>query len=103
MWRPTIKCPVCGTVMPWKRFRARAPWVCPGCSGKFQIQRSRANVLNMCAVGLALGVSYTFGVRDLTLLVATVALWFPALLVCIFVADRLIPQRLEVYRSERAG
>ncbi len=88
----------CGTIMPWTRFHTGRPWVCPGCLREFQISRSRLNVLKICAIGFALGVSYAFGARDLWLLAATAALWFPALLVCILVAEHTIPQRLEPYR-----
>ena len=67
---------------------------------EFQISRSGPNVIAMCAIGLALGVSYAFGVRDLWLLAATVALWFPALAVCVFVADRITPPRLRPYQPK---
>ena len=83
MWRPNVKCPACGTVMPWRGFHAGKPWICPGRFHQFQIKRSRFNGLGLWAAGLALGASYLTGVRGWLLLVATVVLWFPFFLACI--------------------
>lgn len=90
--------PACGSVMPWTTFRARRPWVCPGCYRTYQISRSQAKALAACATVLACGVSYAVGARGLAFLIATAALWFPALLICIPIAARISPPRLEPFR-----
>jgi p-aminobenzoyl-glutamate transporter AbgT len=52
------------------------------------------------AMGLTLIFFYVLGLRGLRLFLATVVMWFPVLLICIFVLDRLVPPRLVPYRSE---
>ena len=87
--------------MLWRTFHAGQPWVCPGCLREFQIRRSAPNVITFCAIGLALGVSYAFGVRGMWLLATTVALWVPALAICVFVADRISPPKLRPYQPKK--
>jgi hypothetical protein len=98
MWRPTVRCPVCNTVMPWTTFRARKPWVCPGCLRQFQPSKTQATARSFCAIGLALAASYGLGMRGIWLLLTSAALWFPVFLICILVADRIAPLRLEPYK-----
>jgi hypothetical protein len=98
MWRPTVTCPVCNAVMPWTTFHTGKPWVCPRCYGKFQISRSRANVLNLSATALAGTISYAIGARGWLMAASVVILWAPMLLACVLLLDRTRPPRLKAYQ-----
>lgn len=100
MWRPTVKCPVCGSAMPWAKFHAGKPWTCPGCLGQFHLFRSQGNARSLCAIVLAVVASYGLGMRGVWFLVTLAVLWFPFVHVCIFVADRIVPTRLEPYQQD---
>lgn len=101
-WRPIVKCPVCGTVMPWAEFEAGKPWICPDCSRRFQPSRVQSSIKFFSTVVLAFSVSYVLGWRGMRLLVISAALWFPPLLICVFASDFMVPIRLEPYRQRKS-
>lgn len=61
------------------------------------MSRTYGNVLAWGAMGLALIFFFVLGLRGLRLLIATIVTWFPFLLICTFLLNRIMPPRLEPY------
>jgi len=73
------------------------------CSRQFQVSRTYANAVSWSSLGFTLLFFYLLGLRGVQLLIATVVMWLPMLLICIFIFDKLIPPRLELYYGDGSG
>jgi hypothetical protein len=98
--RPTFKCPSCGAIMRNDTYKARKPWTCAACFRQFQFSRLYGNLVAWGSMGLTLTILALLGLRGLRLFVATVVMWFPLLLLCVIVFDRLLPPRLVPFQPE---
>ena len=81
-------------------FKAGAPWTCRSCSHQFRLSRTYGNLLAWGAMALTAIFFYLLGLRGLRLVIAIIVMWFPCLLVCTFLVDRIMPPKLEPYLKE---
>lgn len=102
MWRPTVKCPACGAVLPNRGYRINGLWRCEKCQGEFQIAQWLLLLTLVCAVGLSAGICALAGLRGFRLAGATALLWFPVDFGLVYLRNRIISIPLETY-SEKQG
>jgi hypothetical protein len=100
VWRPTVKCPACGTVLPNEAYHAGQPWVCPGCGRQYRIARPVLFSTLLLAIGFSIVGCYLAGLRGLRLLISTLIVLIPVDLMCIYVRNRLMPLTLEPFPSD---
>ena len=100
MWRPTVRCPACGAVLPNRAYRIGGLWRCENCQGEFQIAQWILLVTLACAVGLSAGICALVGLRGFWLAGATVLLWFPVDFALVYLRNRIISIPLEAYSGK---
>jgi hypothetical protein len=68
------------------------PPVQRGCSRQADIY-----IGELAAITIAICICYLFGLRWLWLLFASLIMWFPVYLACMFVFTRIVPPQFELY------
>ena len=91
MWRPTAKCPACGTVLPGRQFHAGKPWKCMQCSRSFRIAIWYSNAIFWGSLALTITVCLIVGLRHLELLLAVIVLFVPVDLALTYALNKALP------------
>jgi hypothetical protein len=94
------KCPCCQSPLMYQNVRYDKSFACPSCDELLIVPRAHVQAhfwgtFIVCGLGL-----YLFGLRGYTLLLATGAVWLPALLLDMFLVWRLFPAPIRAYRGE---
>ncbi len=97
---PLLKCPFCNATLDNNKLRAGKPLVCPSCSAWLQPSTRHIYIGELAAIAIAICICYWFGLRGFWLLVASVIMWFPVYLACMFVFTRIVPPQFEPYGSQ---
>lgn len=97
-----VKCPVCGTAVPWRRATVGVPFLCPTCGRSIQVRGSYFRVISLLSLPIAGLVAYAFGARRDALIWSTLLGSFPVQFIMGFLTMRLFPAEAQVtgdYRS----
>ena len=101
-WRPKLKCPVCGQIIPNTQFRPAGPITCPSCSRQLSVASWHLKLTTRVPIVLTLALCYFVGFRGFRYVIASVLLYFPVFLAWTFLLVRLIPPRFEPYEPKPA-
>jgi DNA-directed RNA polymerase subunit RPC12/RpoP len=71
---PGFKCSTCGATMPR---RPKRPWVCPACSGRFQISQTYRQIVAWSLIGILVCFFALLGLRGWRLFIVAIVIWFP--------------------------
>lgn len=115
-WWPTLKCPLCGGVLPNREVKLNPLFgrvlpntngqviklnypvvTCPTCSQPLQFARWEQALDGLIALGLAVVLSLLLGIRGLWLVGAAVVLWFPMVVIWEAILGRIMPPHFEAY------
>ena len=97
-----LKCPACGSAVPWRRATADVAFLCPTCGRRIQVKRSYFRVLGLLSFPIAGFAAYALGARREALVWGTLLGAFPVQFVMAFFTMRLFPAEAEItgdYRS----
>ena len=97
-----LKCPACGSAVPWHRATSDTAFLCPACGRALQVRGSYFRVLNFLAFPIAGFGAYALGARDDVLFWITLLGAFPVAVILWFITMRLFPPDVDLtgdYRS----
>jgi predicted RNA-binding Zn-ribbon protein involved in translation (DUF1610 family) len=97
-----LKCPACGTTVPWRRAAVDTAFLCPSCGRSIEVRRSYFRVFSLLSLPIAGLVAYALGARRDALVWGTLLGAFPVQFVLAFLTMRLFPPEAETtadYRS----
>src|SRR5712692_2458401 len=77
MARRPIKCPSCLSEIRRDKIDARKPFPCPSCGKLLRIPSFYYPIPGLAAILACTLLGYLFGLRDMTLLIFVLILWFP--------------------------
>jgi len=96
-WPPLILCPWCGAAFPNNRFVGGSVLVCPTCAHPFEPAHWYSYLQGWGALAISVVLSMVLGLRGLWLPFVAALLWFPVLVVWMFLLGAIVPPRFSRY------
>jgi hypothetical protein len=94
-----LNCPQCFGPIPVSTKSLRRGNKCTGCGSELRISNIYARVLSVVSGVLGVGILWAIHVRDVTIFLWAVPMWFAVLWVMVRIAIRVIPPRVELSGS----
>lgn len=94
---PTLKCPLCGGILPNRQFHAGTPMTCPSCFRQVQLADWYRKLTFRGGIVITGILCYLLGFRGVWLFVAIMVGFFPGILLWAFVLAHTISTRFEPY------
>ncbi len=92
---PTLRCPLCGAILPSRQFTAKGFMICPSCDGKIRVPRWRNKLVVRGGFVCTIVVSFLLGFRGAHLLAAILLGFLPMVILWAGLLRIIFPMKLE--------